>query len=105
MVLTHQFTITFDEDDCPFVPEGPVMVVCIYWEFKTRTQARPGGAYRDSACLSDQPARNMHGRFGVTQTNTISPRRIPAGYRERIDATLRLLRAKLNDPTFVRSGQ
>lgn len=27
MVLTHQLTITFDEDDCPFVPDGHVMVV------------------------------------------------------------------------------
>jgi hypothetical protein len=27
MVLTHQLTITFDQDDCPFVPDGHVMVV------------------------------------------------------------------------------
>ena len=27
MVLTHQLVITFDEDDCPFVPDGHVMVV------------------------------------------------------------------------------
>ncbi|ACG74534.1 conserved hypothetical protein [Anaeromyxobacter sp. K] len=27
MVVTHQLTITFDEDDCPFVPDGHVMVV------------------------------------------------------------------------------
>jgi len=27
MVLTHQLTITFDQDDCPLVPDGHVMVV------------------------------------------------------------------------------
>jgi hypothetical protein len=27
MVLTHQLVITFDEDDCPFVPDGHVMVI------------------------------------------------------------------------------
>lgn len=27
MVLTHQLTITFDQDECPFVPDGYVMVV------------------------------------------------------------------------------
>lgn len=27
MVLTHQLTITFDQDECPFVPDGHVMVV------------------------------------------------------------------------------
>ncbi|MFD2189635.1 hypothetical protein [Pistricoccus aurantiacus] len=27
MVLTHQLIITFDEDDCPFIPDGHVMVV------------------------------------------------------------------------------
>ncbi len=27
MVITHQLTITFDQDECPFVPDGHVMVV------------------------------------------------------------------------------
>ena len=27
MVLTHQLTVTFDEDECPFVPDGHVRVV------------------------------------------------------------------------------
>jgi hypothetical protein len=27
MVLTHQLTVTFDEDECPFVPDGHFMVV------------------------------------------------------------------------------
>jgi hypothetical protein len=27
IVLTHQLIITFDEDDCPFVLDGHVMVV------------------------------------------------------------------------------
>lgn len=27
MVLTHQLVVTFDTDDCPFVPDGHVMVV------------------------------------------------------------------------------
>jgi hypothetical protein len=27
----------------------------------------------------------MHSRFGITQTDAISPRHIPAGYRERIE--------------------
>ena len=27
MVLTHQLVVTFDQDECPLVPDGHVMVV------------------------------------------------------------------------------